>query len=70
MSVELNRLLDKAVSGERLSSEEGLRILESHDLVAIGAAADAVVLIMAAVAAHLLMRGHWLYSVLHLLVRS
>lgn len=42
MSVELNRLLDKAVSGERLSSEEGLRILESHDLVAIGAAADAV----------------------------
>ncbi len=42
MSAELNRLLDKAVSGERLSSEEGLRILESHDLVAIGAAADAV----------------------------
>ena len=42
MSAELNRLLDKAVSGERLSPEEGLRILESHDLVAIGAAADAV----------------------------
>ncbi len=42
MAAELNRLLDKAVSGERLSPEEGLRILESHDLVAIGAAADAV----------------------------
>ncbi len=42
MSAEVNRLLDKAVSGERLSPEEGLRILESHDLVAIGAAADAV----------------------------
>ena len=42
MSAELNRLLDKTVSGERLSPEEGLRILESHDLVAIGAAADAV----------------------------
>ena len=42
MPAELNRLLDKAVSGERLSPEEGLRILESHDLVAIGAAADAV----------------------------
>ncbi len=42
MSVELNQLLDKAVSGERLSPDEGLHILESHDLVAIGAAADAV----------------------------
>ena len=42
MSAELNRLLDKAVSGERLSPDEGLHILESHDLVAIGAAADAV----------------------------
>ena len=42
MSVNINQLLDKAVSGERLSPEEGLRILESHDLVAIGAAADAV----------------------------
>jgi len=42
VSAELNRLLDKAVAGERLSPEEGLRVLESHDLVAIGAAADAV----------------------------
>ncbi|MCX7395678.1 MAG: dehypoxanthine futalosine cyclase [Planctomycetales bacterium] len=39
---ELNRLLDKAISGKRLSPDEGLRILESSDLVAIGAAADAV----------------------------
>ena len=42
MALDIDRLLDKAVSGERLSPEEGLRILESHDLVAIGTAADAV----------------------------
>ena len=42
MSAEVNQLLNKAVSGKRLLPEEGLRILESHDLVAIGAAADAV----------------------------
>ena len=42
MTGQLKCLLDKAVSGERLSPDEGLRILESHDLVAIGAAADAV----------------------------
>ncbi len=42
MSRNINDILEKAVSGERLSPEEGLRILESHDLVAIGAAADAV----------------------------
>ena len=42
VSFNVKQLLDKAVSGERLSPEEGLRILESHDLVAIGAAADAV----------------------------
>jgi cyclic dehypoxanthinyl futalosine synthase len=35
-------ILDKAVAGERLSGDEGLRLLESHDLAAIGAAADAV----------------------------
>jgi cyclic dehypoxanthinyl futalosine synthase len=34
--------LDKAVAGERLSPAEGLALLESHDLTAIGAAADAV----------------------------
>ena len=42
MSVEVNRLLDKAVAGKRLSPEEGLKILESHDLVSIGQAADSV----------------------------
>src|SRR4051812_33182455 len=35
-------LLQKAVAGERLSPEEGLRLLESHDLVALGRAADEV----------------------------
>ncbi len=35
-------ILDKAVAGERLTREEGVQLLESHDLVAIGAAADAV----------------------------
>lgn len=35
-------ILEKAVAGERLSPAEGLQLLESHDLAAIGAAADAV----------------------------
>src|SRR5437868_11394283 len=35
-------ILDKAVSGGRLSTDEGLRLLESHDLAALGRAADAV----------------------------
>ena len=39
---EIAPLLDKAVAGDRLSPEEGLRVLESHDLAAIGRAADAV----------------------------
>ena len=42
MSTTVNRLLEKAVSGGRLTPAEGLQILESHDLVAIGEAADAV----------------------------
>jgi cyclic dehypoxanthinyl futalosine synthase len=36
------KLLDKAVGGERLTPEEGLRLMESHDLTALGRAADAV----------------------------
>ncbi|MDP7305810.1 MAG: dehypoxanthine futalosine cyclase, partial [Pirellulaceae bacterium] len=36
------RLLDKAVAGERLTPSEGLALLESHDLAALGRAADAV----------------------------
>lgn len=35
-------LLQKAVAGERLTPEEGLRLLESHDLAALGRAADEV----------------------------
>ncbi len=35
-------LLSKAVAGERLSPGEGLRLLESHDLAALGRAADEV----------------------------
>ncbi len=42
LSSDIAPLLEKAVAGERLTPEEGLRILESHDLVAIGAAANAV----------------------------
>jgi cyclic dehypoxanthinyl futalosine synthase len=38
----ISRILDKAVVGERLTPEEGLAIIESHDLAAIGRAADAV----------------------------
>ena len=36
------RILDKAIAGERLLAEEGLELLQSHDLSAIGKAADAV----------------------------
>lgn len=36
------KLLDKAVAGERLTPAEGLQLLESHDLTALGVAADAV----------------------------
>jgi cyclic dehypoxanthinyl futalosine synthase len=35
-------LLEKAIAGERVSPEEGLRLLESRDLAALGRAADAV----------------------------
>jgi cyclic dehypoxanthinyl futalosine synthase len=42
LSSDIAPLLDKAVAGERLTPEEGLRILESHDLIAIGQAANAV----------------------------
>jgi cyclic dehypoxanthinyl futalosine synthase len=35
-------LFAKAVAGERLAPEEGLRLLESHDLAALGRAADEV----------------------------
>src|SRR4051812_17030527 len=37
-------LLEKAVAGERLTPEEGLRLLESRDLAALGRAANEVTL--------------------------
>src|SRR6478735_12570347 len=36
------KLLDKAIAGERLAQAEGLQLLESHDLAALGRAADEV----------------------------
>ena len=39
---DVKRILDKAVAGQRLSPAEGLALLESHDLVSIGEAANAV----------------------------
>jgi cyclic dehypoxanthinyl futalosine synthase len=38
----IQSILDKAVAGERITPAEGLALLESNDLVAIGRAADAV----------------------------
>jgi cyclic dehypoxanthinyl futalosine synthase len=35
-------ILDKAVAGERITNDEALRLLESHDLAALGRAADEV----------------------------
>src|SRR5687767_8572683 len=40
--VDHRELLDKAVAGQRLSREEGLRLLESRDLASLGRAADEV----------------------------
>jgi len=42
LSSEIARLLDKAAAGERLTPDEGLRLIESHDLIGLGQAADAV----------------------------
>ncbi|MBI5758933.1 MAG: dehypoxanthine futalosine cyclase [Planctomycetales bacterium] len=42
MSESISIILDKAVAGERLTFEEGVRLIGSHDLIAIGAAANAV----------------------------
>ena len=38
----ISPILAKAVAGERLTPDDGVRLLHSHDLAAIGAAADAV----------------------------
>lgn len=42
MVASISKVLAKAVDGERLTPEEGLSLLESHDLTAIGRAADLV----------------------------
>ena len=42
MKASNSQLLDKAVAGERLSPDEGLQLLQSRDLAALGRAADAV----------------------------
>jgi cyclic dehypoxanthinyl futalosine synthase len=41
-SNSIQSILERAVAGERLTADEGLRLLESKDLAAIGRAADAV----------------------------
>jgi cyclic dehypoxanthinyl futalosine synthase len=40
--MNIQPLLDKGVAGERLSPEEGLQLLESHDLASLGRAASEV----------------------------
>ncbi len=42
MSSAIAPLLDKAVAGGRLTPAEGLQLIESHDLISLGQAADAV----------------------------
>ena len=42
MDTSIATLLDKAAGGERLAPDEGLSLLASHDLTALGRAADAV----------------------------
>ena len=38
----VQHILDKAVAGDRLTPEEGVELLKSHDLIAIGQAADTI----------------------------
>jgi cyclic dehypoxanthinyl futalosine synthase len=42
MATDINDILDRAISGRRLSADEGLQLLRSHELPALGRAADAV----------------------------
>jgi len=39
---DIQPILDKAIAGERLNPEDGVALLRSHDLIAIGEAANAV----------------------------
>lgn len=41
-SRDIRSILDKAIAGERITSSECLQLMQTHDLTAIGAAADAV----------------------------
>ena len=41
-TINIRDILDKAIAGERLSPDDGLALMESHDLAAIGSAADQV----------------------------
>ncbi len=38
MNHSIQPILDKVIAGERLSPADGLRLLESHDLAALGRA--------------------------------
>ncbi len=38
----IETILQKSIAGQRISAEEGVRLLESHDLIGLGQAADAV----------------------------
>lgn len=42
LTSKVDEILQRAVAGERLSPDDGLALLKSHDLTAIGKAADAV----------------------------
>ncbi len=42
MSSAIATILDRVVSGERLNQDDCLQLMQSHDLIAIGRAADAV----------------------------
>jgi cyclic dehypoxanthinyl futalosine synthase len=44
MNANIRRILDRAVAGQRLTSDEGMALFECHDLHALGRAANAVCL--------------------------
>ena len=40
--MSIRSILDKAIDGKRISFDEGVELIKSRDLAAIGAAADAI----------------------------
>lgn len=42
MNLKVSEILNKTNAGERITQEEGLALLESHDLISLGKVADAV----------------------------